>query len=160
MNLSFQVMRHLKAWGLTLGVALLIWTVQYWHTYIGPSAIAKADDGRFLIGSVISLVMTAIILAIIFLPAIAIGAVARKLLDLRKWTELFIALICGSVISCSMNAWFYKEMTTHAVPDVGESLKGFGIYLAVPMCLYWLFTRNQKQRADKPPHPAAPTNGN
>ena len=89
-------------------LALLLWTIQYWHTYMGPSAIAKADDGRFLIGSVVVLVMTAIVLALIFLPAIFIGAVSIHLLSLSRWIELPMALICGSGFSVAISIWYAK----------------------------------------------------
>jgi len=126
-------------------LALLLWTIQYRHTYMGPSAIAKADDGRFFIGGVVMLLMTAVVLALIFIPAIMIGAVSRRLLNLSRWIELLTALICGSAFSVALSIWYAKAMTTSPTPTVIDGLKGFGIYLALPLTIYWHFTRNWKQ---------------
>ena len=155
MNLSLQVRQHLKAWGVAFVAAIFIWTVQYWHTYIGPAAIATAGEGRFLIGTAVSLVMTAAVLTVIFLPATIVAAVARRLLDLPRWTEIFFALAFGLVFSAFLTVWYARALTTHSAPTLIESVEGFGIYLAGPLCVYWLLTRYRKQQGEQ----AAPSDG-
>jgi hypothetical protein len=116
---------------------------------MGPSAIAKADDGRFLIGSGVVLMMTTVVLALIFLPAILFSAASRHLLSLSKWIELPIALICGSGFSVAISIWYAKAMTTSPTPTVVEILRGFGVYLSLPLTLYWYFTRMWKQTGEQ-----------
>jgi hypothetical protein len=155
MKMIHQSKRHIKAACVAFMLVLLLWTIHYWHTYMGPSAIAKADDGRFLIGSGVVLVITTVVLALIFLPAIVFGAVSRHLLSLSRWVELPMTLICGSGFSLAISIWYAKAITTSPTPTVVESLKGFGIYLALPLTFYWYFTRIWKQNGEQD----APSNG-
>jgi hypothetical protein len=66
-----------------------------------------------------------------------------------------MALICGAGFSVAISIWYAKAMTTSPAPTVVESLRGFGIYLALPLTFYWYFTRIWKQRAEQD----APSNG-
>jgi hypothetical protein len=148
MSLSRQFMRHLRVWGVAFLVTLLIWIVEYWHTYIGPSASASPDNHRFAIGSAIALVITTTVLTTIMLPSILCAAVARRLLNLPRWTELIIAVIGGSAFSVGLQIWYIEALTTHPPPPLTEMIRGYGIYLATPLGLYWFFTRHWRQASE------------
>lgn len=150
MKFSLQATRHAKVSGIAFAVALLLWTADYWYTYVGPAAIAKADDGRFLIGGVFAFFITGPIIALIFLPAIFAGAISRRILDLPRWVELPTVLVCGWMFSSGLLIWFAKGfMPSSEVPTAAECLRLYGIYLALPLSIYWHLTRNWNQTGEQ-----------
>jgi hypothetical protein len=131
-------------------VAMALWTFTYVRTYMGHTAVAQADEGRYLIGGVLAIVYGLVIGVGIFAPASFIGSFfslcftcfgfARQ----RPLVALFAAapfvFASAAFLYYQIDCFFMDAVTTSPHRSVGVVMKDFGIYLSVPLLLYWWYT--------------------
>ena len=153
--------RHLLAIGACVVVALALWTIIYVRTYLGHTAIAQADQGRYMIGGVLAIVYGLVFGVGIFAPASFIGSFftlcftclgfARQ----RPLVALFAAtpfvLASAAFLSYQFDCFYMAAATTSPQRSVGIVMKEFAIYQSLPLLLYWWFTAYRYGDEDSAP---------
>ena len=76
----------------------------------------------------------------VFAPASAAGAVFCGLLRLPRIAAIPVVCLAAFILSY-LAYWAYIELiTTYSMPSTWTVLKHFGIYLSVPLGIYWWLT--------------------
>ena len=152
--------RHLLAIGACVVVALVLWTITYIWTYMGHTAIAQADQGRYLIGGVLAVVYGLVFGVGILAPSSLIGSsfslcftcfgIARQ----RPLVALFAAtpfvFASAAFLSYQLDSFYMAAATTSPQRSTGTVLKEFAIYQSLPLLLYWWFTAYRYSDEDNP----------
>jgi hypothetical protein len=136
------VARHLLFVVFAMFVGCILWIVAYFLLL----AIAVVGDQGIggplaLPAGLIAVIASCIFIGWgVFAPASAIGAIFCGLLKLPRLAAIPIVTVAAFVLSYLIY-WGYIELaTTHFMPSVWTILKNFGIFLSVPLGIYWWLT--------------------
>lgn len=120
----------------------IIWTIAYFALL----AIAVITDQRgggplaFPVGIITVLAACVFLGWGIFAPASATGAAFCGLFRLPRIAAIPVVCLAAFLLSYLIYWAFIELGTTHSMPSVLTVLKNFGIYLSVPLGIYWWLT--------------------
>jgi hypothetical protein len=142
--------RHLLAIGACVVAALALWTFTYVWTYMGHTASAQADQGRYMIGGVLAVVYGLVIGIGIFAPASFIGSLfslcftcfefSRQRPALALLAAMPVVFGSAAFLSYQLDCFFIRAVTTSPQRSAVIVMKDFATYLSLPLFLYWWFT--------------------
>lgn len=142
--------RHLFAVGACVVVALVLWTIVYVRTCMDNTAMAPADHGRYIFGSVLAIVDGLVYGVGIFAPASFMGSFfslcftcfsftrRRPLLTFTAATPFVFAF--AALLIYQLDCFYMDTATTSPQRSVEIVMKDFAIYQSLPLLLYWWFT--------------------
>jgi len=141
MPVRHLLLRHSLAFSGLLVAALVYWSIDYYRVYVGSSAVAQPDSGRFAIGASVILLEAMAVGIVVFVPACATGGILRAFLRCPRWIEIMVVFGVGALLSCILYFIATAVVSSSGAGPLSMALRLFGLYLAVPLLAYWWVTR-------------------
>ena len=134
--------RHLSFVVFAMVAGCILWTIVYLGLVFTAVITNQGVGGPLAFPAGIATVVIACISIGwgIFAPATAMGSMFCRALGLPRLAAIPVVFVAGFVLSYLLYWAFIERLTTHPMPPVWIVLKNFGIYLSLPLGVYWWLT--------------------
>ena len=136
------IARHFLFVVLATTAGWVIWTMAYFVLLIVAVVTNKGTGGPLALpGGILAVMVACVSLGWgVFAPASAVGAVFCAAFRLPRIAAIPVVCV-AAFIFCYLIHWACLEwMTTRSMPPILTVLENYGIYLGIPLGVYWWLT--------------------